>query len=54
MDFDSIKQSLPRKLWNLLDNYQKYAYLKSFIPFCWDQRYGVYLRELDMFLENET
>lgn len=54
MDFYSIKQSLPRKLWNLLDNYQKYAYMKTFIPCSYSYEYGVYLRELDRFLENET
>ncbi len=52
MDFASIVAKLPKSLWESLDHYTKFAYLKTFIPAWDDARYGMALRALHAYLED--
>jgi hypothetical protein len=54
MDWESIVQNLPRSLWESLDGYMRYAYLKTYIPFCCGQQYGLDLRSLDKYLDKDV
>lgn len=51
MDWEKLKNSLPNKLWDEMDEYCRYAYLKTFIPYKADIEYGFRLRELLNFLK---
>ena len=50
MDWEKIKNNLPKKMWEKLSYYEKYSYLKTFIVAYKDARYLNNLKSLDKFL----
>lgn len=47
----SVVENLPNDIFKGMDEYTKYAYLKTFIPWTYDEGYGFELRRLKEYLE---